>query len=87
LYVDIRNIDLPEEEWYISDYDGKEKTTLDAKNFDYQKSKFNANAQPYYVLMGLEEEVLVKPRSYDLDIDEFISFLEKGKEEFKKKYE
>lgn len=87
LYVDIRNVDLPEEEWYFSDYDGKEKTSLGAKNFDYQKSKFNANAQPYYVLMGLEEEVLVKPRSYDLDIDEFISFLEKGKEEFKKKYE
>ncbi len=87
LYVDIRNIDLPEEEWYISDYDGKEKTTLDAKNFDYQKTKFNANAQPYYVLMGLEEEALVKPRSYDLNIDEFIEFLEKGKEAFKKKYQ
>jgi thiol:disulfide interchange protein len=87
LYVDDKNIKLEEDEFYISDYDGKEKTTLGAKNFDYQKSKFNANAQPYYVLMGLEEEALVKPRSYDLDIDEFISFLEKGKEEFKKKYE
>jgi thiol:disulfide interchange protein len=84
LYVDDKKIDLPEEEWYISDYDNKEKKTLGEKNFDIQKSRYNANGQPYYVLAGLDGESLVEPRAYDLDIQEFIDFLKAGKAEFEK---
>jgi len=84
MYVDDKKIVLPEDEWYTSTYDGKVKKTLGAQNFDFQKSKFNANAQPYYVLMGHNNNVLAPPRTYDLDVDEFVDFLDGGLEEFQK---
>lgn len=83
MYVDDKRIKLPESEWYKSDYDGKIKKNLGAQNFDFQKSKFNVNAQPYYVLMGHDGDVLAQPRAYDLDINAFVDFLETGKENFK----
>jgi thiol:disulfide interchange protein DsbD len=84
MYVDDKKITLPEDEWYKSSYDGKIKKTLGEKNFDFQKSKFNANAQPFYVLMGHEGEVLTQPRAYDLDVGEFVKFLETGLKNFEK---
>ena len=83
MYVDDKRIVLPEDEWYTSTYDGKVKKTLGAQNFDFQKSKFNVNAQPYYVLMGLDGNVLAQPRAYNLDIDAFVAFLEAGIQNFK----
>lgn len=84
MYVDDKRIKLPESEWYTSDYDGKVKKTLGEKNFDFQKSKFNANAQPFYVLLDHNGELLSQPRSYDLDVTAFVDFLEKGLKNFKK---
>lgn len=83
LYVDDKKIVLPESEWYTSDYDGKLKKTLGEKNFDFQKSKFGVNAQPYYVLLGHQGDVLAKPRAYDLDVNEFVEFLRTGIDNFK----
>jgi thiol:disulfide interchange protein DsbD len=77
LYVDDKS-ELPESEWYTSTYDGKEKKTLGKKYADYQISKFNVNAQPYYVLMDENENVLVKPIAYDLSVDNFVKFLDAG---------
>ena len=84
MYVDDKKIKLPESEWYTSTYDGKVKKTLGEKNFDFQKTKFNANAQPFYVLMGHNGEVLTQPRAYDLDIAEFVKFLNTGLDNFEK---
>ncbi len=81
LYVDDKTM-LPESEWYTSDYDGKIKKTVGKQNFDSQISKFNSNAQPYYVLLDGNEELLVEPRAYDLDVSAFVKFLEEGKREF-----
>lgn len=53
-------------------------------NADFQITKFNANAQPYYCLMGHNGELLVDPRSYNLDKDAFVEFLNKGIENFNK---
>ncbi|OFY47471.1 MAG: disulfide bond formation protein DsbD [Bacteroidetes bacterium GWF2_41_31] len=83
MYVDDKKIVLPESEWYTSDYDGKLKKTLGAVNFDFQKTKFGVNAQPYYVLLGHNGQVLAQPRAYDLDIDAFAEFLDLGVEHFK----
>ncbi len=83
MYVDDKKIELPEDEWYTSTYDGKIKKTLGAKNFDFQKSKFGMNAQPYYVLLGLEGQVLATPRAYNLDVNEFVNFLNTGVKNFK----
>ena len=50
LYVDDKTT-LPEEEWYVSEYDGKKKKTLGKKNADFQIKKFESNAQPNYILL------------------------------------
>ena len=84
LYVDDKT-ELPEKEWITSKYDGKVKSSIGRKNADLQISKYNVNAQPYYVLLDTNGEILVSPRAYDLDIDAFIEFLDKGLAEFKKR--
>ncbi|MCH6199830.1 thioredoxin family protein [Aquiflexum sp. LQ15W] len=81
LYIDER-YELPEAEWYVSDYDGKEKKTIGKQNADFQITKFNNNAQPYYVILDHNEELLVKPKAYDTNILNFVSFLEEAKAEF-----
>ncbi|QCR23531.1 protein-disulfide reductase DsbD [Pontibacter sp. SGAir0037] len=77
LYVDDKT-ELAQSEWYTSSYDGKEKTTLGKKYADYQITKFNVNAQPYYVLMDENENVLVNPIAYDLHVANFVNFLDAG---------
>ncbi len=91
LYVDDKKT-LPEEEWYVSDYDGKQKKTLGKKNADFQIKHFHSNAQPNYILLdsgagetGLEKFVLMPARGHDLNRDAFYEFLKKGLEEFKKR--
>ncbi len=81
LYVDDKT-KLPEEEWVVGG-DGKTKKTIGRKYADFQISKFNTNAQPYYCLMGHNGELLVDPRAYDLDKDAFVKFLQQGLENFK----
>ena len=83
LYVDDKTT-LPEDEWFISTYDGKVKKTLGKQNFDLQIGRFNSNAQPFYVLLDNEEKQLMDPKSYDLDINAFINFLDEGKSKFEK---
>ncbi len=84
LYVDDKT-DLPESEWYTSDYDNKVKKSIGKQNADLQIRKFNNNAQPFYIIMNYDEEVLVEPKSYDLSISNFISFLDSGKKAFQAK--
>ena len=81
LYIDER-YDLPESEWYTSEYDGKAKKTIGKQNADFQITRFNNNAQPYYVILDHKEELLVKPKSYDTNIQNFVTFLEEAKAEF-----
>ena len=77
LYVDERRA-LPEAAWYVSSYDKKMKKTLGRKNADLQITRYNNNAQPFYVILGRDEELLLPPRAYDLDIAGFIAFLDEG---------
>lgn len=82
LYVDEKEA-LPEMEWYRSSFDGKIKKAIGAQNADYQITKFNNNAQPFYVIMDpYTEQLLVEPKGYDLEVENFVKFLEEGKEEF-----
>ena len=84
LYVDDKT-PLPEHEQYISEYDGKLKKDIGRKNADFQISHFNTNAQPYYCLLDSNGELLVEPRAYSLDKDEFVEFLKTGLERFGEK--
>ena len=81
LYIDER-YELPELEWYTSEYDGKVKSTIGKQNADFQITQFNNNAQPYYVILDHNEELLVRPKAYDTNIQNFVNFLEEAKAEF-----
>ena len=81
LYVDDKT-QLEEEEWYTSSYDGKTKKSIGKQNADFQIRRFNNNAQPFYVLLDHNENLLVEPKAYDLDISNFIRFLDEGKSNF-----
>ena len=82
LYVDDKT-ELPENEWITSTYDKKVKKTIGKKFADFQITKFNVNAQPFYVLMGHDGQVLTQPRAYNLNVDEFVKFLETGVSNYK----
>ncbi|MCC8173879.1 MAG: thioredoxin family protein [Odoribacter sp.] len=90
LYVDDKKT-LPEDEWYVSEYDGKKKKTLGKKNSDFQIKHFHSNAQPNYILLDsrveagdtLEDFRLMPPRGHSLDKDAFYTFLKEGLEKFK----
>ncbi len=86
LYVDDKT-ELPKDEWIKSTYDGKIKKTLGKKNADFQITRYQVNAQPYYVLLDpYTEDTLVSPRAYDLNIDDFVNFLETAIKRFKEKH-
>lgn len=65
---------------------GKERTlrTVGDKWSYLQRSKFGANAQPFYVLVDNEGMPLNKSYSYDEDIKLYIDFLETGLKNYKK---
>lgn len=84
IYVDDKT-ELPENEWYISAYDNKVKKTIGKQNADLQITKYNANAQPYYVIIDGNENVLTQPHAYDRNIQHFIDFLDAGKKAFYEK--
>ena len=50
-----------------------------------QRSKFGANAQPFYVLLDNTGHPLTTSRSYDEDIDAYVKFLEEGLAEYSKR--
>jgi thiol:disulfide interchange protein len=81
LYIDER-LELSESEWYTSSYDGKVKKTLGKQNADFQITRFNNNAQPYYVILDHNEQLLAKPRGYNTDIVAFVEFLDGAKKIF-----
>jgi len=85
LYVDDKTL-VPEEEWVLSSVDGKLKKTVGKIYADLQIHNFNINAQPYYVLLGHDGEILAKPRAYNLDVDAFVQFLDEGKRKFAELY-
>lgn len=85
LYVDDKT-ELPESEWYTSPYDKKVKKTIGKQNADLQISKLNNNAQPFYVLVGADERVLVPPYGYDKSVEGFVSFLDAGKHKYAELY-
>lgn len=82
LYVDDKTT-MPESDWVTSSYDHKVKKTIGKKFADFQIARFGVNAQPYYVILDLNQKVLVKPVARDLNPDHFIDFLDRGLAAFK----
>ena len=84
LYVDDRT-ELPETEWYTSKYDNKIKKTIGKQNSDFEITKFNFNAQPFYVLIDpFTEQLLAQPIGFITDPLQYQDFLQEGLSNFKK---
>ena len=81
LYADDKTV-LPEDEWVTTE-SGKVLKSLGKINSHYALTTYGVNAQPYYVLQGRDGKILVEPRGYDLDVNNFVNYLKSGLEAFK----
>ena len=77
LYVDDK-YKLAEEDWVTDTENGKVYKDLGRVNSYIARKRFNVNAQPNYVLLSPDGEILVPTHSYDLSVDNFIKFLKSG---------
>ncbi len=77
LYVDDKT-ELAESEKYMSSFSGKNIKTIGQKWSDFQASTFGTNSQPYYVIAGHDGKPLVTPQAFNLDIKNYINFLNSG---------
>ncbi|MBT4918969.1 MAG: DUF255 domain-containing protein [Flavobacteriaceae bacterium] len=77
LYVDDKRL-LPDSEQYTSETTGKRIKSIGNKWSDFQIKEYQANAQPYYVLIDLKEEELNTPIGYTPDIEEYKKWLIDG---------
>ena len=74
LYTDDKQR-LPESEWLVTPA-GKTLRTLGSVNAYTARTRFNVNAQPNYLILSPDGEVLAGPRGYNLSIPGFIQFLD-----------
>ncbi|MGB5942713.1 MAG: cytochrome c biogenesis protein CcdA [Leeuwenhoekiella sp.] len=77
LFVDLKE-KLPESEHYTSEATGKRIRTVGEKWSDFQIEKYQINAQPYYVLLDHEENLLNEPVGYTPDVEDYEQWLEAG---------
>ena len=85
LYCDMNDINLAESD-YVTDDKGRVLKTLGRKNLHFQRSKFNQIAQPYYVIIDADGNVLTRNNySYSRDVNKFVEFLKEGVANFSKK--
>ena len=77
LYVD-EKAKLPEPVRITEDGTERLLRTVGDKWSYLQRSKFGANAQPFYVLLDNEGRPLNHSYSYDEDVDKYVEFLEMG---------
>ncbi len=84
LFVDDRTR-LCEEEQFVSDALGRERRirTVGQKWSTFQAEHYGANTQPYYVILDHDENMLAPAYGYNTNIDQYIEFLDTGKENFR----
>lgn len=83
LYVDEKKA-LPENEKYMSAVQQKQINTVGAKWADYQITQLKSNAQPLYVLVNTEGQLLVPPRDYTPNVNDYAAWLNCGLKVFHK---
>ena len=77
LYTDDKT-KLNKEDQVVDAQNGKVYKDLGRANSYIARTNWNVNAQPNYVLLSAEGEMLAPVRGYDLDVDGFINFLKSG---------
>jgi len=70
--------ELPANEQFDSKIQHKKITTLGGKSLDLEESKYNSNAQPFYVFINEKGETLVPPQGANFNVAEFQKYLESG---------
>ena len=83
LYVDDKKY-LPESEQYISPTTGKKIKTIGNKWSDFQIEKYQANAQPYYIVLDNEGTSLNSPTGYTPNVSEYEVWLKEGVDNYTK---
>ena len=77
LYVDDKK-DLPESAQFVSKTTGKKIKTVGNKWSDFQIEKYQANAQPYYIVLDNEGNSLNTPVGYTPEVEEYQTWLMEG---------
>jgi len=83
LYGD-EQVELPENEQFVSKYSGRMITTVGKKWNDFQMGKYNSNERPFYVLVDANEQNLNNPVGYTPDVEEYRAWLKQGIANYKK---
>lgn len=83
LYVDDKK-PLPENEQYVSKTTGQRIKSVGNKWSDFQIEHYQANAQPYYIILDADGNRLNEPVGYTPDVDEYAAWLEEGIANYKK---
>ena len=74
---------LDKEDWVTDAETGKVYKDLGRANSYLARTLWNVNAQPNYVLLSPDGDVLVPVRGYDLSIEGFVAFLQSGLDAYK----
>ncbi|MGZ3999953.1 MAG: protein-disulfide reductase DsbD family protein [Mucilaginibacter sp.] len=89
LVVDDRS-DLAPSEQFVSTFSGKKIKTLGGKWADFEESRYNANAQPFYVMLDSNGNLMkgadgkqILPSPADFNIASYTNFLESGIQAYK----
>lgn len=93
LYGDDKKIQLSEVEQFMNN-EGEKITTLGGQNAFFLYDKFKQQAQPFYAVLGVDEEqsnddkIVLKelnlPSEFNLDIVKYLEFLDKGTKKYEK---
>ncbi len=85
LFVDDKK-PLPAGRVRKSIYTGNKLRTVGNEWSDLQFGKFGQSSQPYYFAIDYNGNPLTAPTAYDLNVQNYLKFLESGLKEFDKRY-
>ncbi len=70
----------------MSDFSGNKLRSVGNLWSDLQIGKFGQSSQPYYFALDYNGKPLTAPTAYELDVNKYKKFLNKGLDEFKKRF-
>jgi thiol:disulfide interchange protein DsbD len=83
-YVDDKVVKLnPEDQ--ILDNNGEPITMLGKKAMFYEQNRYKENSQPCYFIVDVDGSVLTGPIHYELNVENYLKFLDEGVRLFQKK--
>jgi thiol:disulfide interchange protein DsbD len=76
---------LPED--IILDNNGKLITMMGKKAMFYGQNRYRENSQPAYFIVDVDGSVLTGPIHYELNVENYLKFLEEGLRLFRERRE